>query len=75
MSSKKLAIFGGTPLRSKEFRSKPFITEDSINRVVSLMREGRLTRFIGSPVPGTKKIIGLKSGEAENIDYNFFYFE
>ncbi|MBA4349527.1 MAG: hypothetical protein C0415_06025 [Thermodesulfovibrio sp.] len=71
MNKSKLAIFSGDPVRIKEFRSKPFITEEMMDRVVSLMREGRLTRFIGSPVPGTKEIIELKSIEAENIDYVF----
>ena len=71
MNKQKLVIFGGKPVRTNEFRSRPFITEDAIGRVVSLMREGRLTRFIGSPVHGTNEIIGLKSSEIENLDYDF----
>jgi len=68
MTDIMLAIRGGKPVRSKEFKSRPFITEEMIERVGALMREGRLTRFVGSPVPGTDKIIGLKSLEVENID-------
>jgi len=71
VNKQKLVIFGGKPVRTNEFRSRPFITEDAIGRVVSLMREGRLTRFIGSPVHGTNEIIGLKSSEIENLDYDF----
>ena len=71
MNKDTLAIQGGKPVRDKEFRSKPYLTEESIERIVSLMREGRLTRFVGSPIPGTKEIIGLNSNEVENIDYDF----
>ena len=71
MNKDTLAIQGGKPVRTKEFKSKPYITEESIERVTSLMREGRLTRFIGSPIPGTSEIIGLKSGDVENLDCDF----
>ncbi|MFC2059497.1 DegT/DnrJ/EryC1/StrS family aminotransferase [Chloroflexota bacterium] len=71
MKNYKLAIDGGKPVRTAEFRSRPYITEEMIERVGSLMREGRLTRFIGSPVPGTNEIIGLKSSEAENLADGF----
>ena len=73
MKSYKLAIHGGKPVRTKEFRSKPFITEEMIDKVSSLLREGRLTRFIGSPVPGTSEIIGLKSSEVENLGDTFSF--
>ena len=69
MKNYKLAIDGGKPLRTSEFRSRPFITEEMIDRVGNVMRGGRLTGFIGSPVPGTNEIIGLKSPDAENLDY------
>lgn len=68
MKNYKLAIQGGKPVRTKEFRSRPFITEKMIDRVGRLMRQGRLTRFIGSPVLGTNEIIGLKSSKVENLD-------
>ena len=73
MKNYKLAIAGGKPVRTTEFRSRPFITEEMIDKVGSLMREGRLTRFIGSPVPGTDEIIGLKSSEAENLNDGFSF--
>jgi len=71
MKNIRLAIDGGKPVRVSEFRSKPYINEEMVNRVSSLMREGRLTRFIGSPVPGTNEILGLKSQECEKLDYEF----
>lgn len=67
MENYKLAICGGKPVRTREFRSKPFITEETIDKIGSIMRGGRLTGFIGSPVPGTNKIIGLKSSEVEDL--------
>lgn len=70
MTDNRLAINGGKPVRTREFRSKPYITEEMIARVASLMREGRFTRFIGSPVTGTQEIIKLKSIDAENLEYN-----
>lgn len=69
----KLSLLGGKPVRDKEFKSQPYITEDMIDRVAALLRERRLTRFIGSPVPGTDKIIGLKSTQAENLDDSFSF--
>jgi len=71
MKNIRLAVDGGKPVRATEFRSRPYITEEMIDRVASLIREGRLTRFIGSPVPGTNEIIGLKSTECEMLDYEF----
>ncbi len=68
MKNYKLAIGGGKPVRTREFRSRPFITEEMIDKVGCIMRGGRLTGFIGSPIPGTKEIIGLKSSEVENLD-------
>jgi perosamine synthetase len=67
MMDNKLAMDGGCPVRTTEFRSRPFITEEMIDKVSSLVREGRFSKFIGSPVPGTKEIIGLKSSLVEDI--------
>jgi dTDP-4-amino-4,6-dideoxygalactose transaminase len=67
MKNYKLAIDGGKPVMTREFKSRPFITEEMINKVGALMREGRLTRFVGSPVPGTNEIIGFKSSQVEDL--------
>ena len=63
----KLALLGGKPVRDKPFKSQPYVTEKVIERVSSLLREKRLTRFIGSPLEGTRSIIGLRSTEAEGL--------
>ncbi|HWQ95966.1 MAG TPA: DegT/DnrJ/EryC1/StrS family aminotransferase [Candidatus Methylomirabilis sp.] len=68
MKKYELALNGGKPVRTKEFKSKPFITGEMIEKVASLMHEGRLTRFIGSRVPETNEILGLKSSQAENLN-------
>jgi len=70
MTDNRLFINGGKPVRTREFRSKPYITEEMITQVASLMREGRFTRFIGSPVTGTQEIIKMNSVNAENLDYS-----
>ena len=67
MGNHKLAINGGKPVRTSEFGSKPFITDEMIEKVGALMREGRFTRFVGSPVPGTNEILGLKSAEVVEL--------
>jgi len=68
MSSNTLAIRGGDPVRTREFKSRPYITDEMIDRVGELMREGRFTRFVGSPVPGTNDILGKKSVELEDLN-------
>lgn len=68
MKNYKLAIDGGKPVRTTEFRSRPFITDEMVDKVGAVMRGGRLTGFIGSPVPGTSEIIGLKSSQVEDLD-------
>lgn len=73
MKSNKLTIDGGTPVRTREFRSRPYITEEMIDRVGALLREGRLTRFIGSPVPGTNEIIGLESSQVNDLGDAFSF--
>lgn len=67
----RLAVEGGKPVRTKEFRSRPYLTEEMIDRVSSLVREGRFTRFIGSAVPGTNEAISLKSSEAVGLGGGF----
>ena len=56
-----LAIFGGDKLCNKVIRNKPHIDEKDIGVVNKLMREGRFSRFVGSPIPGTYKELPKKS--------------
>jgi dTDP-4-amino-4,6-dideoxygalactose transaminase len=57
----ELALFGGNPIRKSEFRSKPHVDEEEIELVARLMKEKRFSRFVGSPIEGTKDFLGKKS--------------
>ncbi len=59
--SDELALLGGKPTRLKEFRSKPYINNKEIRIVKKLMKEGTFSRFVGSPLPGTKQSLTEKS--------------
>ena len=68
MKNNSLAIFGGSPVREKEFGSKPYITPEMITNVGELMNEGRFSKFIGSPIPGTKELLELTSQELLDVE-------
>ena len=62
MKKKILALLGGTPIRKKEFKSKPHISDEDILLVTSLMKEGRFSKFVGSPIESNvKKLLRTKS--------------
>tara|TARA_Y100000768_G_scaffold521_1_gene388 strand:+ start:23385 stop:24809 length:1425 start_codon:yes stop_codon:yes gene_type:complete len=63
--NEELALLGGRPVRTKEFRSKPFIDKKEINLVKKLMRDGTFSRFVGSPLPGTRESLTTKSTDLE----------
>jgi dTDP-4-amino-4,6-dideoxygalactose transaminase len=44
-----LAINGGTPIRTKEFQSTPYINDEEIDIVVQLLKDNNLSKFVGSP--------------------------
>ena len=73
MNIKQLAIFGGKPIRKKEFSSKPMIDNEEIELVSKLMKRGQFSKFVGSPVPGTYDILDKKSVDIslENVEPNF----
>ena len=70
MISKKLnlAINGGLPIRKKEFKSLPYLTSSVIKKVSKLLREKKLSKFVGSPIPGTKKLLSMTSYDANFIN-------
>lgn len=47
--SNTLALFGGTPVRSKPFPPFPVIGKDEHDAVLDVLREGRFSTFIASP--------------------------
>jgi perosamine synthetase len=65
---KNLALFGGTPVRTKPFRSIPAVDEEEIAAVTQSMREGLLSRFVGSDIPGTRELLKKPSKELLHIE-------
>lgn len=59
----KLAIFGGKPVRKKEFDSKIYINKKTLKNVNDLLKKNTISGFVGSPVKGqdAAKIFKLNS--------------
>ena len=54
MDKETLAIFGGDPVnKGSALKSKPNIGNEEMDAVIALMKKGRFSRFVGSPVKGT----------------------
>ena len=56
----KLALFGGAPIRTKEFFSTPMVNNEEIELVNELMKNNQFSKFVGSPIPGTYEILNKK---------------
>lgn len=67
-----LALLGGTPIRKKDFFSKPMIDNEEITLVTELMKKSQFSKFVGSPIPGTNEILHKKSKnlEIDNVNPN-----
>ena len=65
MKNSKLALLGGSPVRQKEFRSRPYIGREEIDIVTRLMKKGNFSKFVGSPVEGTRKLLRKKSRQLD----------
>tara|TARA_Y100000992_G_C21269793_1_gene496024 strand:+ start:1254 stop:2660 length:1407 start_codon:yes stop_codon:yes gene_type:complete len=62
--NQKLALFGGSQINPrKELKSEPNITNQEISAVVSMMKQKRFSRFVGSPLEGTYEDLTKKSEE------------
>ena len=59
----KLAILGGDKVCKKPIKNSPLIDRHDIKVVKSLMKNGRFSRFVGSPIPGTYEDLYKKSNE------------
>jgi dTDP-4-amino-4,6-dideoxygalactose transaminase len=71
--SEKLAIFGGTPVRTKPWLVEPMTDEDEERMVLGAMREKSYSRYIGAAAPNLEQILRLTSEEAARIaDYWHF---
>ena len=73
MKNQRLALFGGSPVRSSIFRSEPMVGEDELDIVTSLIKKKQFSKFVGSPIEGTFDILEVKSSNLPltNIQPNF----
>lgn len=69
-----LALLGGTPARTKPFSSRPHIDEREIEAVSQTVRDGLFSRFVGSPIAGTREGLRMTSDELEKLDAPFSFF-
>src|SRR5690242_5137636 len=69
-----LALLGGTPARSKPFSSRPHIDEREVEAVAQTVRDGLFSRFVGSPIAGTREGLRMTSDELEKLDAPFSFF-
>lgn len=70
--SNKLAILGGSPLRTKPFMVEPFVDEAEEEYVLQAVREKNFSRYIGIGVG--RDVLEMTSAEAAEIsDYWHFH--
>jgi len=69
-----LALLGGKPVRTKPFSSRPHIDEREVEAVAQTVRDGLFSRFVGSPLPGTRELLRATSAELERVEDSFSFF-
>lgn len=62
------ALLGGIPVRTRPFSSRPYLDEQEVEAVVRTIREGVLSRFVGSLLPGTREELQRTSAELLDLD-------
>ena len=67
------AALGGAPVRTRPFSSRPYIDEREVDAVAETVRAGVLSRFVGSPIPGTREQLRQTSGELLELDASFSF--
>ena len=67
------AILGGEPIRTRPFVSRPHIDEREVEAVAQTVRDGLFSRFVGSPVPGTRALLRCTSAELATGDTAFSF--
>ncbi len=70
----KLAIFGGTPVREKPFRSSVVIDKHEHSLINQVMERKEFSRFMGSPSQDIDKLMIMPSVKAENYETQYFSF-
>ena len=67
------ALLGGTPVRTKPFSSRPYLDDREVEAVAQTVRDGLLSRFVGSPIPGTRELLRQTSAELRALDQPFSF--
>lgn len=73
-TTKKLALFGGKPVRKKSFPSWPCLGKEEINAVVEVIKKGHLSTFAAPPSDlflGGEKIREFESNFAKYHNANY----
>src|SRR5205823_15011729 len=61
-------LLGGAPVRTKPFSSRPYLDESEVEAVAQTVRDGLLSRFVGSPIPGAREQLRQTSGELRDLE-------
>jgi hypothetical protein len=67
------ALLGGSPVRAKPFSSLPYLDEREVEAVAQTVRDGLLSRFVGSPLPGTREQLRWTSAELQTLDQPYSF--
>lgn len=73
VSLSRPALLGGTPVRTTPFQSRPLIDERDVEAVAQTVRDGVLSRFVGSPLPGTRELLLRTSAQLALLDASFSF--
>jgi perosamine synthetase len=69
----KLALLGGTPLRSKPFVLEPMVGEEEEHFVLEALRGKHYSRYVGSDAVDIETSLRLSSSEATEIDADWHF--
>lgn len=73
MSAHDLAIFGGSPVRTKPFLVEPMVDAEEERLVLAAIREKNFSRYIGSSAPDIETTLRMTSAAAAAVaDYWHF---
>ncbi|MGK5091864.1 DegT/DnrJ/EryC1/StrS family aminotransferase [Deltaproteobacteria bacterium TL4] len=71
---KKLALFGGDPVRKAPFKNSVNVDKEEILSVLDCFRNNEFSRYAGGPGSDVKQLLTMKSVEAETFPTNYWNF-
>ena len=60
-------------MRARAFSSRPMVDEQEVEAVAQSMRQGLFSRFVGSPLPGTRELLQQSSHALVSLDAPFSF--